>query len=109
MIKKYYTPEGNSSLRPRSLVMEGNTYCPPTDEQLLRAGWRIEEAEEVSYTPSASELRQQEIYELRQHLAETDYKAIKYAEGWLTDAEYAETKARRQQWRDRINELEKEG
>ena len=27
-------------------------------------------------------------------------------EGWLTDEEYAPTKAQRQQWRERINELE---
>ena len=47
-----------------------------------------------------------EIAELKGMLAETDYKAIKYAEGWITSAEYEETKAQRQAWRDRINELE---
>lgn len=47
-----------------------------------------------------------EIYALKSQLAETDYKAIKYAEGWITAEEYAETKAQRQAWRDRINELE---
>lgn len=49
-----------------------------------------------------------EIAELKAQLAETDYKAIKYAEGWITAEEYAETKAQRQAWRDRINELEAE-
>lgn len=39
-------------------------------------------------------------------LAETDYKAIKYAEGLLTEEEYAPIKAERQQMRDKINELE---
>ena len=34
------------------------------------------------------------------------HKAIKHAEGWLTAEEYATTKAQRQQWRERINELE---
>ena len=43
---------------------------------------------------------------LKEQLADTDYKAIKHAEGWLTDEEYAPTKAQRQQWRARINELE---
>lgn len=47
-----------------------------------------------------------EIARLKEQLTDTDYKAIKYAEGWLTADEYAETKAQRQQWRDRINELE---
>lgn len=49
-----------------------------------------------------------EIAELKAELAGTDYKAIKYAEGWITAEEYEETKAQRQAWRDRINELEAE-
>ena len=47
-----------------------------------------------------------EIHSLKQMLADTDYQAIKHAEGWLTEDEYAETKKKRQAWRDRINELE---
>ena len=39
---------------------------------------------------------------------ETDYKALKYAEGVLTESEYEPIKQRRQEWRRRINELEKE-
>lgn len=45
---------------------------------------------------------------LKRQLQETDYKAIKYAEGWLTDEEYAEIKAERQRIRDEINRLEEE-
>lgn len=41
-------------------------------------------------------------------LASTDYLAIKYSEGILTEAQYSETKAFRQKLRDEINELEKE-
>lgn len=48
-----------------------------------------------------------EINELKRKLSDTDYKAIKYSEGWLTDEEYAEAKAQREEWRKRINELEK--
>ena len=55
---------------------------------------------EISLTP------EQEIAELKSKLDATDYQAIKYAEGFLTDEEYAEMKAQRQAWRDRINELE---
>lgn len=47
-----------------------------------------------------------EINDLKRHLSETDYIAIKYSEGWISDEDYAETKAQRQAWRDRINELE---
>ena len=60
----------------------------------------------VDYKPTEEELKQQRIAELKQLLADTDYKAIKYGEGLLTDEQYAETKAQRQAWRDEINELE---
>lgn len=48
------------------------------------------------------------IHELKFKLAETDYQAIKFAEGLITESDYAEVKAQRQAWRDEINELEKE-
>lgn len=43
---------------------------------------------------------------LKNELASTDYKAIKYAEGWLSEEEYAPIKAARQAIRDEINALE---
>lgn len=49
-----------------------------------------------------------EIDAIKAELAESDYKAIKYAEGWLTEDEYAATRAQRQALRDKINELEAE-
>ena len=49
-----------------------------------------------------------EIKELKQKLADTDYQAIKYAEGQISEAEYQPIKEERQMWRDRINELEVE-
>lgn len=51
--------------------------------------------------PSAPE----QIAILKQQLADTDYKAIKYAEGLISAEDYAETKAQRQGWRSEINEL----
>lgn len=59
----------------------------------------------VPYTEK--ELAAIEIAELKAKLAATDYKAIKYAEGVMSAAEYAETKAQREAWRNRINTLEK--
>lgn len=50
---------------------------------------------------------QNEINALKQNLARTDYKAIKYAEGLIPEEEYASIRQERQAWRDRINELEK--
>ena len=64
-------------------------------------------------TPTVEELHNDDIQDinreinvLKKRLFDTDYKAIKYSEGWLTDEEYAEVKAQREEWRKRINELE---
>lgn len=48
------------------------------------------------------------ILELKQKLSNTDYQAIKYAEGELTEEEYAPIKAQRKAWREEINRLEEE-
>lgn len=53
------------------------------------------------------ELWNREIFELKEELSQTDYKAIKYAEGVLTDEDYQPTGIQRQAWRKRINELER--
>lgn len=65
---------------------------------------RTPTVEEVK-TDEAIEINRQ-IRELKQKLSDTDYKAIKYSEGWLTDEEYAEVKAQREEWRSAINQLE---
>lgn len=49
-----------------------------------------------------------EIAGLKQILAGTDYQALKYAEGHISEADYAAIKAQRQSLRDKINELEAE-
>lgn len=48
------------------------------------------------------------LLELKNKLAKTDYKAIKYAEGELSAEEYAETLEQRRAWRAEINELQAE-
>ena len=68
----------------------------PTAEEL---------AAQAAYEESP-EYKIQRIAELKAQLSETDYKAIKYAEGWLSEEEYAPIKAERQAVRDRINRLE---
>lgn len=50
--------------------------------------------------------RQKRIRLLKQDLVNTDYQAIKYAEGLISEEEYAAIKAQRQAWRDEINALE---
>lgn len=49
--------------------------------------------------------RSQRIAELKQKLASTDYKAIKFAEGELTAEEYEPTRLQRKAWREEINNL----
>lgn len=58
----------------------------------------------IPYTQE--ELKQQRIRDLKQKLFDTDYIALKYAEGVLSEENYASMKAQRQAWRDEINELE---
>ncbi len=46
-----------------------------------------------------------DIYVLKKYLQSTDYKAIKYAEGEISEEEYAPIKAERARARERINEM----
>lgn len=63
------------------------------------------EAERKAYEASP-EYKQTQIDMLKAELSKTDYKAIKYAEGWITAEEYEPIKAERQALRDKINALE---
>lgn len=49
---------------------------------------------------------QAEIIDLKKYLSDTDYKAIKFAEGEITESDYQEVKSQRHDARVRINELE---
>lgn len=55
---------------------------------------------------SAQEKATAEIAELKNQLTATDYTVIKLAEGVTDIAEYQNILNQRQQWRQRINELE---
>lgn len=52
--------------------------------------------------------KEERVATLKQLLSNTDYKAIKYAEGLISEAEYKSIKEQRQAWRDEINQLESE-
>lgn len=63
----------------------------------------------VDYDNSEDErirIANERIAELKMLLRESDYRAIKYAEGQYTEEEYAPYKALRQSYRDEINELQ---
>lgn len=59
-------------------------------------------------TVDTTQATQNRIVELKNLLAETDYQAIKYAEGHISEKDYATIKAQRQAWRDEINLLEED-
>lgn len=103
----YRDEQGNPA--PKMLLIDSCQVWNPTPEQYAAHGF-------LPYTPPepvppsdeeiAAMQRQARIEELKQLLAESDYKALKFAEGWFTADEYAYTKAERQAWRDEINALE---
>ena len=65
--------------------------------------WRIENIPKPKPDSKA-----ERILELKLLLSETDYQAVKYAEGWISEEDYAPIRAERQAWRNEINELEGE-
>jgi len=67
--------------------------------QFIRDDEKAEEVEESLH-------RDDRIRELKKLLADTDYEAIKFTEGELTEEEFAPIKAQRHAWRLEIRELE---
>ena len=62
----------------------------------------------VPYTPQeqTNKLLNTRIAELKAKLFETDYKAIKFFEGEMSEAEYSSTRIERKIWREEINRLQ---
>lgn len=60
------------------------------------------------YIPNRIEEIQWQIENLKRNLADTDYQAIKYAEGEISEEDYLPIKEKRRAWREEINRLEKE-
>lgn len=54
------------------------------------------------------DVKNKQILQFKQNLANTDYQAIKYSEGELTAEEYEPIKQQRREWRAEINRLESE-
>lgn len=77
----------------------------------MGAGTIVQDGEFSFFLPYEREedcKRAEEILQLKRNLASTDYKLMKYMEGYITDEEYAEVKDQRFAWRTRINRLESE-
>ncbi len=70
--------------------------------------WSVEVIPEKTQDEKDLEAAKQEEQELLQKLRDTDYIAVKIAEGAVTEEEaprYEEIKAQRQEWRDQVNAL----
>lgn len=103
-----YISENGEVYNGRYVIQEGVKYLSPSEAKLLALGYRKVEPQEPSEEEVAAMQRAQRIEELKQQLFASDYKALKYAEGWISAEEYAPIKAERQALRDEINELEAE-
>jgi uncharacterized UPF0160 family protein len=67
-----------------------------------------EEAQMYIQVYTKKEYCQRQINELKDKLTETDYVVIKIAEGVSDASDYQEVLDNRKEWREKINELEKE-
>lgn len=79
----------------------------PAEIAAMEAEIAAMESERIAFE-SSREFKLMRINELKAQLSATDYKALKYVEGWLTEDEYAPVKAQRQAIRDEINAIEAE-
>lgn len=72
------------------------------------ADWDIVDGQLVQYDHGGMTSSQiiKELETQHQYLDDTDYKAIKFFEGAMTEEEFAPIRTARQAARDRINELE---
>lgn len=87
--RKVYYKDDRQVVRPRSIVINGSTYVPPTDNQLIAAGYEVREIEipdPTPYVPTYEERVVQlirERYDLDSELAllrQRDTKPEEFAE-----------------------------
>jgi len=104
-----YTKDGQT-ITGKQIEIDGCVVLNPTAEMLADNGW----VEVVPPTPTEAEIAQQQrearIWELKDQLAQGDYKIIKCAEAQLTNEpmpyDVATLVAERNAMRAEINELE---
>lgn len=101
---------GTQTINGKKIVVDGRVILNPTKEQLQEAGWREVVPPTLTEEEIAQHQREQRIWELKDQLAQGDYKIIKCAEAQLTGEpmpyDIEALVAERNQWRKEINELE---
>lgn len=91
------------------LGLDLNNYLNPEDIQQSDKDFNYYLRDQCPMKTEEDKLKDQyrlEIQQLKKALSDSDYKAIKYAEGQISEEEYSEIKSERQGYRDRINYLE---
>lgn len=86
--------------------LERQTKCISDDMTKVIDYIKTDEEKEREAIFQRKEALKIEIYKLKRQLAQTDYKALKYVEGELSDDEYAPIKEQRRLLRQEINRLQ---
>ena len=79
---------------------------PQAELEIMRLA-QLEYEQQLQRQAEIDEI-QRKISEAKAKLSQTDYQAIKYAEGFISETDYVPIKTQRQVWRDEINALEAE-
>ena len=103
---------GTTTISGKKIIVDGCVILNPTKEQLQEAGW----TEVVPPTPTEEEIARQQrearIWELKDQLAQGDYKIIKCAEAQLMGEalpyDVSLLVLERNELRREINELEEQ-
>ena len=109
-----FTGELPDEIKDAVIQVEESVFKDLEDHKLMWSnGELITNPNYEEYTNSQQLLRQKNlkmsrISKLKGLLAESDYRAIKYAEGEYTESYYQPFKEQRRAWRAEINELEAE-
>lgn len=77
-------------------------------EAIREAKRKAREQKVQEWKMPTGENKKMRIAQLKKLLQDSDYQAIKYAEGWISEEDYAPIKALRQSYRDEINQLEQQ-
>lgn len=103
----FYYKNGNAILIEKEPLTDLGEWQEITKKQYEAFKKKVDNALK---NPEISDIQEKRnrIAELKGLLKSSDYQAIKYAEGLISEKEYKPIKEQRQAYRDEINELEQE-
>lgn len=108
MEEHYYYKDGNALLDSKHQLDEteiGN-YVEITKEEYDT--FRSQQNSIGNHNQTEIDIKRNRIAELKDLLASSDYKLLKYQDGDMTEEEYAPIRQQRHAWRVEINQLEAE-